>query len=111
MKKKVRCIDNSSVVQILTVGLIYEVKEEHIYNGPSDIRYVLVGIIGGIGGWAFRANRFVVVSEDEAKPNITQTSSPTKEKPDNLLLFFKQVGDGMCACNMPKAQCTYHKGV
>jgi len=105
---KIKCIDNSGMVQILTVGQIYEVKEEYIYNDPSDIRYKLVGIIGG---WAFRSNRFVVVSEDEAKQIITQTASPTKEKPDNLLLFFKQVGDGMCACNMPKAQCTYHKGV
>lgn len=98
MAKRVKCVDNSQFPE-LEVGKIYVVLDEIMYpNG--DNRYH----IKDLQGYAIRVSRFVEVAVD------TETTAPTATRDDRLLDFFKQVGTGMCACNMPKDQCDYHRG-
>ena len=101
---KVRCINpNNGIVK----EGVYEVKEVYTSNGSGgkDYMYRLVG--NSIG---YYAHRFEIVNGIKKSIPSSKSSIQTTDISDDTLSFFKSVGKGMCACNMPKDQCSYHKG-
>jgi len=101
---KVRCIDPKDGI---VKGGIYKVEE--VYTGSGgDYMYQLVG-----NGKGYYAHRFEIVYDTKTHtPTPVSTPNVKAVNPiqDDTLSFFKKVGQGMCACNMPKDQCEYHKG-
>lgn len=89
---KVKCIDAPATGE-LELGKIYQVRGEH--SEKKD--WYLAGV-----ELSWNKKRFEIVDyegeEDAAPP-----------PPATLIDFFKAVPDGHCPCNIPKAQCGYHK--
>ena len=97
--RKVRCLDNDEVEDVLTVGNIYEI-EEVASNGNYHLK--------DVSNW-FMPSRFELVDETSVIAMSQPKSTTTDVEEDNIWQKWVAPLPGHCKCGMLRAQCQYHK--